>query len=176
MYDFRLLGDLIELALRSSKRLVIFLLPFAAIISVIMPFYTIYLKNSLEFNWREMRYNEMNANFESSACDSKIWELFEQMKETINSGTYTEEEKQEKYKRNKEYYKYTGCSPLSGDYEILKVSKTASNEEIKKAFSEQIKKWHPDVCRKNGIPIEVGKEHTQKVVQSYKNIRAQRGF
>lgn len=154
------------------------LLPLGALFACILPIYTIILKKNLEAEWDTILENEFEGNFEHSNFDSKVFDLYEKIRVFINNGGRfnNEEERAKENEKRKEYYKYTGFSRLANDYELLKVSKDSSNDEIRKAFANEIKKWHPDVCKKNGIPIEVGKEHTQKIVQAYKNIRAQRGF
>jgi curved DNA-binding protein CbpA len=49
-------------------------------------------------------------------------------------------------------------------YELLKVSKDASPEEIKKAFRERAKQLHPDIAGEKGV------EAMRKLLQAYKTL------
>ncbi|HAV14604.1 MAG TPA: hypothetical protein DCX06_14100 [Opitutae bacterium] len=50
--------------------------------------------------------------------------------------------------------------------EVLGVSESASETEIKKAYREKCKKMHPDVLRSQGLPDELV-EHAGAQIQSY---------
>lgn len=47
------------------------------------------------------------------------------------------------------------CSSLKHAAEVLGVSESASEAEIKKAFRDKCKKMHPDVLRSQGLPDEL---------------------
>src|SRR5690606_305028 len=62
-------------------------------------------------------------------------------------------------------------------YKILEIDKTATNDEIKKAFRTMAKKYHPDKV------IHLGKEHQKgaeekfrKVQEAYEQLQKERGF
>ncbi|WP_111307846.1 TerB family tellurite resistance protein [Confluentibacter sediminis] len=62
-------------------------------------------------------------------------------------------------------------------YKILEIDKTATNDEIKKAYRSMAKKYHPDKV------IHLGKEHQQgaedkfkQVQQAYEHLQKERGF
>tara|TARA_R110002050_G_scaffold137114_7_gene260621 strand:- start:10677 stop:11420 length:744 start_codon:yes stop_codon:yes gene_type:complete len=62
-------------------------------------------------------------------------------------------------------------------YKILEIDKTASNDEIKKAYRAMAKKYHPDKV------VHLGKEHQQgaeekfrKVQEAYERLQQERGF
>jgi len=62
-------------------------------------------------------------------------------------------------------------------YKILEIDKTATNDEIKKAFRTMAKKYHPDKV------IHLGKEHQQgaeekfrQVQTAYEQLQKERGF
>jgi DnaJ like chaperone protein len=51
-------------------------------------------------------------------------------------------------------------------YKILEIDKTASNEDIKKAYRTMAKKYHPDKV------IHLGKEHQQGAEEKFRNVQA----
>jgi molecular chaperone DnaJ len=51
---------------------------------------------------------------------------------------------------------------MDNPYEVLGVSKDATEKEIKKAFKQLTKKWHPDLNHEPGA-----EEHYKKVVSAY---------
>ncbi len=62
-------------------------------------------------------------------------------------------------------------------YKILEIDKTATNDEIKKAYRTMAKKYHPDKV------IHLGKEHQQgaedkfkQVQEAYEHLQKERGF
>ncbi|HEY5686694.1 MAG TPA: TerB family tellurite resistance protein [Yeosuana sp.] len=62
-------------------------------------------------------------------------------------------------------------------YKILEIDKTASNDEIKKAYRTMAKKYHPDKV------IHLGKEHQpgaeekfRRVQEAYEQLQKERGF
>jgi len=70
------------------------------------------------------------------------------------------------------FYKSTDSA-----YKILEIDKTATNDEIKKAFRTMAKKYHPDKV------IHLGKEHQKgaeekfrQVQEAYEQLQKERGF
>lgn len=62
-------------------------------------------------------------------------------------------------------------------YKILEVDKSASEVEIKKAYREMVKKYHPD--RLSGMDeayIKGAREKFEKVQEAYDQIKKERGF
>ena len=67
---------------------------------------------------------------------------------------------------------------LSKAYDILGVSKTASDAEIKKAYRRLMSQHHPDKLIAKGLPDEMIKfatEKTQEIKAAYEQIRESRG-
>lgn len=63
------------------------------------------------------------------------------------------------------------------DYKILEISKTATDEEVKKAYRKMAVKFHPDKVSHLGEDIQKdAKEKFQKVLAAYENIKKQRGM
>lgn len=63
------------------------------------------------------------------------------------------------------------------DFKILEIEKTASDEEIKKAYRKMAVKYHPDKVASLGEDVQkAAKEKFQKVQLAYENIKKQRGF
>lgn len=61
-------------------------------------------------------------------------------------------------------------------YKILEISSNATNDEIKKAYREKVKKYHPDKLRsKDPALIKGAKEKFQEVQKAYEEIQKVRG-
>jgi DnaJ like chaperone protein len=62
-------------------------------------------------------------------------------------------------------------------YTILEVSKSATDNDVKKAYRDLVKKHHPDKVRNLGQAAEqAAKEKFQRIQQAYEAIKNQRGF
>lgn len=62
-------------------------------------------------------------------------------------------------------------------YKILEIEKNATNDEIKKAYREMAKKYHPDKVVTNDEAIKKGAEEKFKEVQkAYEQLQKERGF
>ncbi|MBN8697237.1 MAG: TerB family tellurite resistance protein [Bacteroidetes bacterium] len=63
------------------------------------------------------------------------------------------------------------------DYKILEIDKTATDEEVKKAYRKMAVKFHPDKVAALGEEVQkAAKEKFQHVQKAYENIKKQRGF
>lgn len=61
------------------------------------------------------------------------------------------------------------------DYKILEIERTASNDELKKAYRRMAMKFHPDKVSTLGEEVQnAAKEKFQKVNQAYENIKKER--
>ena len=65
----------------------------------------------------------------------------------------------------------------NSDYEILEITKSATDDEVKKAYRKMAVKYHPDKVSSLGEEIQkAAKEKFQKVQQAYENIKKERGM
>ncbi|HRG38121.1 MAG TPA: TerB family tellurite resistance protein [Bacteroidia bacterium] len=66
---------------------------------------------------------------------------------------------------------------VDGDYKILEIEPSASNDEVKKAYRKMAVKFHPDKVLDLGEDVQkAAKEKFQKVQEAYDHIKKQRGF
>ncbi|MDH3697835.1 MAG: TerB family tellurite resistance protein [Flavobacteriaceae bacterium] len=62
-------------------------------------------------------------------------------------------------------------------YKILEIQKTATDDEVKKAYRKMAKKYHPDKVRSDNEAIKKGAEEKFKEVQkAYEQIQKERGI
>jgi len=62
-------------------------------------------------------------------------------------------------------------------YKILGLTKTATNDEIKKAYRKMAKQHHPDKVAHLGDDVkEKAKEKFQQIQQAYEDVKKERGF
>lgn len=62
-----------------------------------------------------------------------------------------------------------------GDYKILEIERTASDDDLKKAYRRMAMKFHPDKVSNLGEDVQnAAKEKFQKVNQAYENIKKER--
>lgn len=63
------------------------------------------------------------------------------------------------------------------DYKILEIEKSATEDEIKKAYRRMAVKYHPDKVASLGEEVQkAANEKFQKVQQAYENIKKHKGF
>ncbi len=68
-------------------------------------------------------------------------------------------------------------SDADQSYIILEIPKTASNDEVKKAYRKMVKKYHPDKLTNIGEEhLEGAKEKFQKIQEAYEHIKKERGI
>jgi DnaJ like chaperone protein len=62
-------------------------------------------------------------------------------------------------------------------YKILEISKSATDDEVKKAYRKMAKKYHPDRLQNVGKEhVEGAKEKFQKIQAAYEKIKVERGM
>ena len=68
---------------------------------------------------------------------------------------------------------------LAQAYALLEVNRSASDEQVVKAYRRQMSRHHPDKLKANGLPesmLERAKERTQQIQAAYELLRAVRGL
>lgn len=66
---------------------------------------------------------------------------------------------------------------VDGDYKILEIDPSATDDEVKKAYRKMAVKFHPDKVLDLGEEVQkAAKEKFQKVQEAYEHIKKQRGF
>jgi len=66
---------------------------------------------------------------------------------------------------------------VNSAYKILEIDKTASNDEVKKAYRRMVKKHHPDKLRHLGEEhLKGAEEKFRKIQTSYEQIQKERGM
>ena len=72
-----------------------------------------------------------------------------------------------------------GAAAGNESYDILGVSPTATEAEVKKAYRRLAREYHPDVITSKGLPedfMTFATEKLQKVNEAYDRIKKERGF
>jgi len=66
---------------------------------------------------------------------------------------------------------------VDGSYKILEIEKSATDDEVKKAYRKMVKKYHPDKLRNLGPEHSKGGEDKFRMVQNaYEHIQKERGI
>jgi len=74
---------------------------------------------------------------------------------------------------------YTDPDRLAQAYTLLEVTRSASDEQVIKAYRRQMSRHHPDKLQAHGLPesmLERAKERTQQIQAAYELIRTARGM
>ncbi|MDA0758042.1 MAG: TerB family tellurite resistance protein [Bacteroidetes bacterium] len=66
---------------------------------------------------------------------------------------------------------------VGGAYRILEIEKSATNQQIKRAYRDLAKKHHPDKVQHLGTAyVKAAKDKFQKIQEAYERIKQERGF
>ena len=66
---------------------------------------------------------------------------------------------------------------VDGAYKMLEITKSATNDELKKAYRKMAKKYHPDKLEGLGEEHKEGaKEKFQNIQAAYEQIKKERGL
>ena len=66
---------------------------------------------------------------------------------------------------------------IVNDYEILDLKSSATNDEVKKAYYNQITKYHPDKVSHLGEDLKkFAEKHTLKLNEAYERIKKECGM
>ncbi len=77
--------------------------------------------------------------------------------------------KHQKPKISKHYYIYKTITPeVSNAYRLLDLRTTDSLDDVKKAYKEKLKYFHPDRYEDNAVLKKIATDKTQQIVEAYK--------
>ena len=118
----------------------------------------------------EARLSIIHFLFDIASLDGRIKEaemaLLERINKNLNIDSSDFESVKAMFRQEKD-----------DDYAILGISKDASEADIKKAYRDMVKKYHPDRINTNDVAIRKGAEEKFKRIQeAYDSIQKQRGF
>ena len=66
---------------------------------------------------------------------------------------------------------------VGGAYRILEIEKSATNQQIKRAYRDLAKKHHPDKVQHLGTAyVKAAQDKFQKIQKAYERIKQERGF
>ncbi|HBA36069.1 MAG TPA: co-chaperone DjlA [Gammaproteobacteria bacterium] len=91
----------------------------------------------------------------------------------------SDQDKGSQYRRQKKSSKSTEGMTLQDAYDLLGVTSTSSNAEIKRAYRRLMSQHHPDKLVSKGLPeemIKLATEKTHQIRQAYEKIKALKGF
>ena len=112
--------------------------------------------------------------------------VFKQVCAILGVGHFAFEQIHQRFIAQRDYYQQQGYQAgnsrpsgqtLKRAYDVLSVSETASDSDIKRAYRKLMSEHHPDKLVAKGLPeemMEVAKEKTQEIQGAYDQIRAAR--
>jgi DnaJ-domain-containing protein 1 len=116
--------------------------------------------------------DEVNA-FSDASGDSKNSNPSSATKETSSASQNARDSKNDDYhakqQSKKQYVIYKKITPeIERCYRLLDITVSASLEDIKKAYKEKLKYYHPDRHADNPVLLKVATDKTRQVVEAYK--------
>jgi len=118
----------------------------------------------------EARLSIIHFLFDIASLDGRIKEnemaLLERINKNLNISQSDFESVKAMFRQEKD-----------DDYTILGINKDASDAEVKKAYRDMVKRYHPDRIETDDVAIRKGAEEKFKRIQeAYESIQRQRGF
>ena len=84
-----------------------------------------------------------------------------------------------RYQQRRSYHAPQRKSDLDEAYEVLGVSESATDSEIKKRYRRLLNQYHPDKLAAKGLPdsmMEFSKQQSAKIIQAWDEIKTVRGI
>ena len=132
---------------------------------------------------------QLSAAYADGGLSPAEQAVFKQICSILCVGNFAFDQIHKRFIAQREYYQqsryYSGSSggrassgiDLKRAYDVLGVSESASNAEVKKAYRKLMNEHHPDKLVAKGLPeemMEVAKEKTQEIQGAYDQVRASR--
>ena len=112
----------------------------------------------------EVKFIRIDKNGKISEADAK-----ESNEKNDDRSTKEENKSDNNHKLKKEYVIYKKITPeIERCYRLLDVSISANLDDIKKAYKEKIKYYHPDRHADNPVLLKVSTDKTRQIVEAYK--------
>ena len=130
---------------------------------------------------------QLSAAYADGGLSPAEQAVFKQVCSILGVGNFAFDQIHKRFIAQREYYQQNGYHsggnrPSSGmdlkrAYDVLGVSESASDAEVKKAYRKLMSEHHPDKLVAKGLPeemMEVAKEKTQEIQGAYDQVRSAR--
>ena len=117
--------------------------------------------------------NSSAANNNSSAASNNSSATSGTSSASRNARDNKNDEYHAKEQSKKQYVIYKKITPeIERCYRLLDITVSASLDDIKKAYKEKLKYYHPDRHADNPVLLKVATDKTRQVVEAYKTLVA----